>query len=89
MQLKASSIDTLKEITDKVKLRLATYPTVFDIEDSLSDGKEELQIELTEQGKALGLTRVSISNEVVLSLALKCSVFNEVEMMFVLWCAYH
>jgi len=64
VQLKASSIDTLKEITDKVKLRLATYPTVFDIEDSLSDGKEELQIELTEQGKALGLTRVSISNEV-------------------------
>ncbi|MCO4797726.1 MAG: efflux RND transporter permease subunit [Colwelliaceae bacterium] len=64
VQLKASSLDTLKEITDKVKLRLATYPTVFDIEDSLSDGKEELQIELTEQGKALGLTRVSISREV-------------------------
>ncbi|MEW6992284.1 efflux RND transporter permease subunit [Colwelliaceae bacterium 6441] len=64
VQLKASSIDTLKEITDKVKVRLATYPTVFDIEDSLSDGKQELQIELTEQGKALGLTRVSISKEV-------------------------
>jgi multidrug efflux pump subunit AcrB len=64
VQLKASSLDTLKEITDKVKVRLATYPTVFDIEDSLSDGKEELQIELTEQGKALGLTRVSISREV-------------------------
>lgn len=64
VQLKASSLETLKEITDKVKVRLATYPTVFDIEDSLSDGKEELQIELTEQGKALGLTRVSISREV-------------------------
>ena len=61
VQLKGSSLKTLKEITDKVKVRLATYPTVFDIEDSLSDGKEELQIELTEQGKALGLTRVSIS----------------------------
>ncbi|MFT5295286.1 MAG: multidrug efflux pump subunit AcrB [Colwellia sp.] len=64
VQLKGSSLKTLKEITDKVKVRLATYPTVFDIEDSLSDGKEELQIELTEQGKALGLTRVSISKEV-------------------------
>ena len=30
----------------------------------MSDGKGELQIELTEQGKALGLTRVSISKEV-------------------------
>jgi multidrug efflux pump subunit AcrB len=64
VQLKASSLDELKEITTKVKERLATYPTVFDIEDTLSDGKQELQIELTEQGKALGLTRVSISREV-------------------------
>ncbi len=64
VQFKASSLDTLKQISDKVKVRLATYPTVFDIEDNLSNGKEELQIELTEQGKALGLTRVSISNQV-------------------------
>ena len=64
VQFKASSLDTLKEVTDKVKARLATYPTVFDIEDSLSNGKEELQIELTEQGKALGITRVSISRQV-------------------------
>jgi len=64
VQFKANSLATLKEVTDKVKLRLATYPTVFDIADSLSNGKEELQIELTEQGKALGLTRVSISNQV-------------------------
>jgi multidrug efflux pump subunit AcrB len=64
VQFKGSSLDTLREITDKVKVRLATYPTVFDIADSLSNGKEELQIELTEQGKALGITRVSISGQV-------------------------
>lgn len=64
VQFKASSLDTLKEVTDTVKIRLATYPTVFDIADSLSNGKEELQVELTEQGKALGITRVSISNQV-------------------------
>jgi len=64
VQFKANSLETLKEVTEKVKVRLATYPTVFDIADSLSNGKEELQIELTEQGKALGLTRVSISNQV-------------------------
>ncbi len=64
VQLKASSLDTLREVADQVKEHLSTYPTVFDITDSLSDGKEELQIELTEQGKALGLTRVGVSNEV-------------------------
>jgi multidrug efflux pump subunit AcrB len=37
---------------------------VFDIADSMSDGKEELQIELTEQGLALGLNRVDVSRQV-------------------------
>ncbi len=64
VQLTGSSLATLQDVANKVKLRLATYPTVFEIEDSLSDGKEELQIELTKQGKAVGLTRVGISQQV-------------------------
>jgi multidrug efflux pump subunit AcrB len=54
----------LAEVADLVKQRLATYPTVFDIVDSLSDGKEELQIEVTQQGYALGLTSTEISQQV-------------------------
>ncbi|MFT4928659.1 MAG: multidrug efflux pump subunit AcrB [Phenylobacterium sp.] len=64
VQLSATSLVTLKEVAEKVKLRLATYPTVFDIADSLSDGKEELQIELTDQGRALGLTLADVSRQV-------------------------
>ena len=64
VQLTANSLDTLKEVANKVKAHLSTYPTVFEIADSLSDGKEELRIELTKQGKALGLTRVEISRQV-------------------------
>lgn len=64
VQLSGNSQETLLEIADKIKSRLLTYPTVFDIADSMSDGKEELQIELTQQGKALGLTRVNVSNQV-------------------------
>jgi len=64
VQLTASSLVTLKEVANKVKERLGTYPTVFEIADSLSDGKEELRIELTKQGKALGLTRVEVSRQV-------------------------
>jgi multidrug efflux pump subunit AcrB len=64
VQLSGNSQATLQEIADQIKTRLATYPTVFEIADSLSDGKEELQIELTQQGKALGLTRVNVSNQV-------------------------
>lgn len=64
VQLSGNSQVALQEIADKIKTRLSTYPTVFEIADSLSDGKEELQIELTQQGKAQGLTRVNVSNQV-------------------------
>lgn len=64
VQLSSTSLTTLQEVADHVKARLATYPTVFDIADSMSDGKEELQIELTEQGLALGLNRVDVSQQV-------------------------
>ncbi|WP_440875129.1 efflux RND transporter permease subunit [Thalassotalea sp. PLHSN55] len=64
IQLSANDLATLEEVAAKIKSRLATYPAVFDIGDGLSDGKEELQIELTEQGRALGLTRVDISRQV-------------------------
>ena len=64
VQLTATSLSTLQEVAEQVKARLATYTTVFDIADSMSDGKEELQIELTEQGLALGLNRVDVSQQV-------------------------
>ena len=64
IQFSARSLETLAKIGEQVKQRLATYPTVFDIADSLSDGKEELQIELTQQGHVLGLTRAAIVNQV-------------------------
>ena len=64
IQLSAKSLLTLSQVADKVKERLATYPTVFEIADSLSDGKEELRIELTQAGNVVGLTRMSISQQV-------------------------
>ena len=64
IQFNAHSLDTLMEVGDKVKERLATYPTVYDIADSLSDGKQEIRIELTRQGHVLGLTRAAIASQV-------------------------
>jgi multidrug efflux pump subunit AcrB len=64
IQLSGNSITTLQTVAEQIKQRLATYPSVFDIADSMSDGKEELQIELTEQGLALGLNRVDVSRQV-------------------------
>lgn len=64
IQLSGNSMATLQQLSEKIKERLATYPEVFDIADSMSDGKQELQIELNEQGKALGLTRNALTTQV-------------------------
>jgi len=64
IQLSANSLETLSQVSEIVKDHLATYPTVFDISDTLSDGKEELQIELTDQGKAIGLTRQEVASQI-------------------------
>ena len=64
VQLSGNSLVELKELAEQIKQRLATYPTVFDIADSLSDGKEELKIKLTDKGKALGLTLADVSRQV-------------------------
>ncbi len=64
IQLRSSRIKDLEAMAAQVRERLATYPTLYDISDNLSDGKEELQLELTEQAHLLGLTRNDIIRQV-------------------------
>ncbi len=64
VQFSGNSLATLTAVGDQLKAQLATYPGVFEIADSLSNGKEELQIELSPQGHLLGLTRSDIVNQV-------------------------
>jgi multidrug efflux pump subunit AcrB len=64
IQFSGHSLEDMSSLGDLVKTRLATYPHVFDIQDSLADGKEELRIELTPQGHVLGLTRADIVSQV-------------------------
>lgn len=64
LQFSGNSLETLSKVGDEVKAQLATFPGVFEIADSLSDGKEELQIELSPQGHLIGLTRNAIVDQV-------------------------
>ncbi len=64
VQFSGNSLDELNSVGDELKVQLATYPGVFEIADSLSDGKEELRIELSPQGYLLGLTRSDIVQQV-------------------------
>jgi multidrug efflux pump subunit AcrB len=64
LQFAGNSLETLNTVAEDVKAYLTTYPGVFEIADSLSDGKEELQIELSPQGHLVGLTRNDIVNQI-------------------------
>ncbi|MEZ5525284.1 MAG: efflux RND transporter permease subunit [Pseudomonadales bacterium] len=64
VQLTGRSLPQLGEVVEEIRERLGQYPGVFDIEDSLTSGKEELQLELTPQGHALGLTRADVIRQV-------------------------
>ena len=56
VQLYGADSDTLKAAAEELKLTLAQFPEVSALEDSLAYDKEELILELTPQGQALGFT---------------------------------
>ncbi len=64
IQFSGVNFDELTEITDKVKQELARFPEIFDISDSLSEGKQELEIELNQRAKALGLKRADVLRQI-------------------------
>lgn len=64
IELAGSDLQQLTLVAEKVKQRLATYPTLFDITDSLADGKDELQVELKPQAYMLGLDRSTILQQI-------------------------
>lgn len=64
VQLSGASVDSLSSVADSLKTKLRSYSTVFDISDNLTDGKEELLINLTDQGRALGFTRQNVLSQI-------------------------
>lgn len=64
VQLAANDLVLLKQVAGEVKTFIAQFPTVFEISDSLSNGKEEIQIELNEQGHAMGMSSAALTRQV-------------------------
>ncbi|MBM87528.1 MAG: cobalt-zinc-cadmium resistance protein [Gammaproteobacteria bacterium] len=63
-RLEGRNEDNLKIASTQLREELARYPGVFDITDSFRAGKQEVQIELLERGKTLGLTLNDIATQV-------------------------
>ncbi len=56
IQIYGADAETLKAAAEDLKTQLAQFPEVSALEDSLAYDKEELILELTPQGQALGFT---------------------------------
>lgn len=56
--------ENLKFAATQLREELARYPGVFDISDSFRAGKQEVQIQILEQGKLLGLSLNDIATQV-------------------------
>ena len=64
IELKGQDTQALAILGDQLKVQLAEYAGVFDIEDSMSDGKEELQLELKPEARLLGLDLNTVASQV-------------------------
>ena len=64
IQLSGLNIVKLKEVIKELKVRLSEYPGVFDIQDTLQDGKTELILSLKPEAEMLGLTAAELGRQV-------------------------
>ncbi len=64
IQLRGQNIAQLRKLAAQITAELGKYPGVFNIDDSLSDGKPELNLSLNKLGQALGIQRAELIRQV-------------------------
>jgi len=57
-------LDRLREVAAEIKEQLATYPGVREISDSYRAGKSEVELDVTAEGQAAGLTLADLGRQV-------------------------
>jgi multidrug efflux pump subunit AcrB len=64
IQLEGDNVNDLREAAEKLREKLAEYPGVIDITDSFRSGKQELQLNISPGGEALGLDLATLARQV-------------------------
>lgn len=64
IQLSGQDFSLMSTMSQKIKQKLSEYPEVFDISDSLDEGKDELQIHLKAKAKHLNITTEQLSKQI-------------------------
>ena len=64
LQLSGTDLSEVREVAEALKSRLAEYPGVFEVSDTYRAGKPEIELALTTEGEALGLTLQGLGRQV-------------------------
>ncbi|MBL4660015.1 MAG: efflux RND transporter permease subunit [Alcanivoracaceae bacterium] len=64
IRLSGQDLQQLKALANQVKIQLKQYPDVFDITDSLSNGKNQVELKLKPQGQVLGISLSDLARQV-------------------------
>lgn len=64
IQLEGDNVDDLRLVAERLRNKLAEYPGVIDITDSFRSGKQELQLNISPAGEALGLNLAVLARQV-------------------------
>lgn len=64
VQITGPSLEELGVVAQKVRAHLATYPDLRDINDTLEETNDELQIDITPEGEQVGLKRQMIAQQI-------------------------
>lgn len=64
VQLSGHDFTTLKVVIAEVRQRLSEYPGVFDIQDTLEDGKAEIELKIRPEAELLGITAADLGRQV-------------------------
>ncbi len=64
IEISGDRLSDLVDAAERIKAELRAYEGVFDIEDDFDAGRREIQIELLDSARALGLTTHSLATQV-------------------------
>lgn len=64
IELHSSDLEQLRDAAQKIREELVLFSGVFDVRDTFGHGGAELEIQLTQEGEALGLGQVDLARQV-------------------------
>ena len=64
IQLTGNDLGELRRAAAAVGARLMEFPGVFDVTDSFRAGKEEVRVDVTPEGEAMGVSRLDLARQV-------------------------